>query len=143
MVTKKGKGQPRTFRDGDELIELFESFCDEIRSSDYEELPTQTAFIRYLREHFKSTDRKTIYTSLNDYFPDIKKDFERLQSDVMATGAAKGKYRESITIFALKNWCKWTDKQEIESKNINVNDDVSGMSDEERKRRIEELMAKG
>jgi hypothetical protein len=130
-------GQPRTFKSGEELIELFEAFCEDIKANDFDELPTQTAFSKYLRDHFRETDKRTIYNSLNEYFPHIKKDFERLQSDVMATGAAKGKYREAITIFALKNWCKWTDKQEILQETI-----TTELTPEERKRRIEELLGK-
>jgi len=136
---KSNAGQPKTFESGEQLIELFEAFCEDIKANDYEELPTQTAFTRYLREHFKTTDRRTIYNALNKYFPNIKKEFEQLQSDIMAQGAAKGKYREAITIFALKNWCKWTDKQEIEAKNVNINDDVSGLSDDELVAELEKL----
>jgi hypothetical protein len=135
-------GQPKTFESGEQLIELFESFCRDIKDSDYEELPTQTAFTRYLREHFKTTDRKTIYTSLNKYFPDVKKEFETLLSDVLVTGAAKGKYREAITIFGLKNWCKWTDKQENVNTNLNANESLDDLTPEERQKRIAELLEK-
>jgi len=135
-------GQPKTFKSGEELIKLFESFCKDIKENGYAELPTQTAFTWYLKEHFKATDRKTIYSSLNRYFPDIKKEFEQLQADTLITGAAKGKYKEASIIFALKNWCKWTDKQEIESRNYNTIGDLDSLTPEERQKRIAELLEK-
>lgn len=102
-------GQPKKFRNGKQLIELFYEFCNEIIENDFNRVPNQTNFCKWLREHYNSCDRKTIYNALNKYFPNIKKEFEQIQSDVIAEGAMLGHYQSTMSIFALKNWCKWQD----------------------------------
>ena len=102
-------GQPKRFESGEQLIELWEEFCNEIQDTEYTIVPTQTAFCKWLRENYKETDRRTIYNTLNKYFPTIKRDFERVQSDTVAQGAMLGKYQAVMSIFALKNWCGWGD----------------------------------
>lgn len=102
-------GQPRRFESGAELLKLWEEFCNSISDTGYELVPTQTAFCKWLRENYHSADRKTIYNTLNKYFPSIKKDFERIQGDTIAQGAMLGKYQSTMSIFALKNWCNWGD----------------------------------
>ena len=67
-----------------------------------------------MAREYTQTDRRTIYNALNKYFPTVKRDFEKLQSDTMTEGAMTGKYNPTMTIFALKNWCEWKDKQETE-----------------------------
>ena len=109
------KTKPNKFESGEQLISLWNDFCNEIIDNGFDKVPTQTAFCRWLAEHYKETDRKTIYNSLNKIFPAIKKDFEKLQSDTIATGGMLGKYNPTMTIFALKNWCKWADKPENEN----------------------------
>ena len=105
-------GQPKKFSNGKQLIELFKAFCDEIIDNDFNRVPNQTNFCKWLEKHYSSVDRRTIYNSLNKYFPTIKKEFEQIQSDVIAEGGMLGHYQAAMSIFALKNWCKWTDKQE-------------------------------
>lgn len=102
-------GQPKRFKSGEQLIKLWEEFCASIETGGYSQVPTQTAFCRWLQANYKEADRKTIYNSLNKYFPDIKKEFERIQSDTVSTGAMLGKYQPTMSIFALKNWCGWGD----------------------------------
>lgn len=109
---KKEFKKPKTFT-ADSLIDLFRAFCEEIEERDYYTMPTQTAFCKWLRDAYRETDRKTIYNSLNRYFPGIKSEYDRILSDTVVNGVAKGKYRDSISIFALKNWCKWSDRQDI------------------------------
>lgn len=106
-------GQPKKFRNGKQLIELFRTFCDEITANEFNRVPNQTNFCKWLETHYNSVDRKTIYTSLNKYFPTIKKDFEQIQSDVIAEGGMLGHYQPAMSIFALKNWCKWSDNHDI------------------------------
>ena len=105
-----GRGQPKKFKDGQQLIDLWQQFCDQIRENGYTEAPTQTAFRRWLGAHYSDTDRKTIYNSLNDYFPNIKKEFESIRADVISEGTMLGKYQPTMSIFALKNWCSWSDR---------------------------------
>lgn len=111
-------GQPKKFRNGTQLIELFRAFGDEIIENEFNRVPNQTNFCKWLEKHYNSVDRKTIYTSLNKYFPTIKKEFEQIQSDIIAEGAMLGHYQSTMSIFALKNWCKWSDKQEIDVSTI-------------------------
>ncbi len=106
-------GQPKKFKNGKELVKLFSDFCDYIVDIDYSVVPTQTDFCRWLTKNFAECDRKTIYNSLNKYFPTIKKEFEQLQSDTIAAGSMLGNYQPAMSIFALKNWCRWQDKTEI------------------------------
>ena len=113
------KTKPNKFKSGGQLISLWNDFCNEIIDNGFDKVPTQTAFCRWLAEHYEETDRKTIYNTLNKIFPAIKKDFEKLQSDTITTGGMLGKYNPTMTIFALKNWCNWKDKAEVEATHNN------------------------
>lgn len=106
-------GRPKKFKDGKRLIELFRSFCEDIVMNDYDRIPSQTNFCKWLSVNYDGCDRKTIYSSLNQYFPTIKKDFEQIQSDTVAEGAMLGKYQPTMSIFVLKNWCRWGDRAEV------------------------------
>ena len=103
------KTKPNKFESGEQLIELWRKFCNSIVENEFNTVPTQTAFCRWLEKEYEKTDRKTIYNSLNKIFPDIKKDFEQLQSDVIMQGGMMGKYNPTMCIFGLKNWCGWSD----------------------------------
>jgi hypothetical protein len=110
-----GRGHPKKFKDGKQLIGLWKTFCNQIRENGYTEAPTQTAFCRWLEKNYSPTDAKTIYNALNDYFPNIKKDFEAIRADTISEGTMLGKYQPSMSIFALKNWCSWKDKIETDT----------------------------
>lgn len=112
------RGQPKKIKNKQQLIELWSDFCEHIREIEYSIAPTQTDFCVWLRKEFGSCDRKTIYNALNKYFPTVKSEFERIQADTITSGAMLGKYNSTMSIFALKNWCKWTDKQEVITANI-------------------------
>lgn len=103
------RGQPRKFNSGKQLIAVFREFCDWIIDNDFVRVPNQTNFCKWLADNYTDCDRRTIYNALNKYFPTIKSDFEQAQSDVIAEGAMLGHYQSAMSIFALKNWCKWTD----------------------------------
>lgn len=107
------RGQPKRFESEEQLVALWSDFCDEIVTDEFETVPTQSAFCRWLSANYKDTDRKTIYNSLNKYFPKIKKEFEQIQSDVIMQGGMKGKYNPTMSIFGLKNWCGWSDSGRI------------------------------
>lgn len=127
-------GQPKRFESGEELIALWTEYCDEIAAQGYVGVPTQTDFSRWLRRTASDADRRTIYTSLNKYFPAIKKEFERIRADTVATGTMLGRYQPSMSIFALKNWCGWTDKQEVgnlDGKPFRQSIDMTELSDAE------------
>lgn len=107
------KTKPNKFESGEHLIELWRQFCNSIVANEFNTVPTQTAFCRWLEKEYEKTDRKTIYNSLNKIFPSIKKDFEQLQSDVIMQGGMKGKYNPTMSIFGLKNWCGWSDSGRV------------------------------
>lgn len=101
--------KPNKFESGEQLIGLWSQFCDDIIACGFDRVPTQTAFCRWLADNFEQTDRKTIYNSLNKIFPNIKRDFEQIQSDTIMQGGMLGKYNPTMSIFGLKNWCGWSD----------------------------------
>lgn len=103
------RGQPKKFESGEELIALWAEFCDSIVDNGFHTIPSQTAFCRWLKEKYKDADRRTIYNSLNKYFPNIKENFEKMQSDTIMQGGMMGKYNATMSIFGLKNWCGWND----------------------------------
>ena len=107
------KTKPNKFESGEHLIELWRKFCNSIVENEFNTVPTQTAFCRWLEKEYERTDRKTIYNSLNKIFPSIKKDFEQLQSDVIMQGGMMGKYNPTMSIFGLKNWCGWSDSGRV------------------------------
>ena len=116
------RGQPKRFESAEQMIALWSDFCNEIVQNDFNSVPTQSAFCRWLSQNYEGTDRKTIYNSLNKYFPSIKKEFEQLQSDVIMQGGMMGKYNPTMSIFGLKNWCGWSDSGRV----------VTGRYDEEK-----------
>lgn len=110
----KTGGRPPRFKNGGQLVDLFREFCGWIRQNDFQSIPSQTRFCEWLAEEYMPTSRRTIYNALNRYFPTIKKEFQRIQADTLTEGAMTGKYNPTMTIFALKNWCDWKDRQETE-----------------------------
>lgn len=102
-------GRPKKFKSGEQLFQYWKHFCLEIVDNDYKIAPTYTEFGRWLAKDLDETDRKTIYNSLDKYFPDIKSKVEEMRADIIAQGVMTGHYQPSGSIFALKNWCKWRD----------------------------------
>lgn len=125
-MEKRSRGRPRKFPNGEKIIELYNEFCDDIIENNYKQIPSQTNFCKWLSKRFEDTDRKTIYNSLNKYFPDIKKQFEQMQSDLMAQGGMLGKWQPAMTIFTLRNWCQWTDKADhtVSEEPVQIIDDI-------------------
>lgn len=116
-------GQPKRFESGEQLIKLFEEFCASIEECGFEQVPNQTSFCRWLHNNYKDTDVRTVYNSLHRYFPNIKKDFEKIQGDTVSTGAMLGKYQPTMSIFALKNWCGWGDQGRVADYGANEQED--------------------
>ena len=90
------RGQPKRFESAEQMIALWSDFCNEIVRNEFNTVPTQTAFCRWLSVNYQDTDRRTIYNSLNKYFPVIKKEFEQIQSDVIMQGGMMGKYNPTM-----------------------------------------------
>lgn len=109
----EGGGKPRVFKTDTEILDAFLDYVTYVIDNDYCEVPTKLNFAKWME-----IDPKTIYNTINKYFPDNKKDYQQILSDVLTTGAMLGKWDRTITIFALKNWCDWSDKRE----NTNINE---------------------
>ncbi|MFI3214407.1 MAG: hypothetical protein R3Y24_13855 [Eubacteriales bacterium] len=118
-VKKVNKGgQPKKIKSEQELLDMWENFCYYVVESEYKITPTFMEFKRWICDNYTNIDRKTIYTSINEYFPNSKSEVERIRADVLTQGTMTGNYQPSMAIFSLKNWCSWTDK--VESHNINT-----------------------
>ena len=116
-----GRGK-KLFKNKDNFFEEILNYFDSIYyEQDEEDSRPETAtfygFYRYMHDKTGCSYR-TIRRCFDEYWTDIKKDFEEIRADLLVRGAAKGKYNPTIVIFALKNWCKWTDKQEVTTANI-------------------------
>lgn len=104
-------GQPKKFKSGDELKTLYFEFIEDIIENDFDRAPSKLQFSRWLRDVKGYTiDVKTIYTSFNKYFPDIKKDFQQIYADVLSEGVLLGKQNTTMAIFMLKNQAGWSDR---------------------------------
>lgn len=107
---KRGRGKPKTFETAEQLQEALLNYGYRVKAEGYAELPTKTNFVLQA-----GCDRKTLYNALYKYFPDVKKCWNDLLSDLLTEGAALGKYNNTMVIFCLKNWCGWTDKMETDN----------------------------
>ena len=76
--------------------------------------PTFFGFYRFVREK-KECSYHTIRRCFDEYWADIKKEFEDIRADLLSRGASIGVYNVTMIIFALKNWCNWKDKAEVET----------------------------
>ena len=45
----------------------------------------------------------------------MKKEFEAIRADTISEGTMLGKYQPTMSIFALKNWCSWTDRPSFDT----------------------------
>ena len=118
MAEKRTRGKPKKWKSGSELLQSWEEYCTYIVENNFLVVPTFTDFANWLEKRGGAVDRRTIYLSTNQYYPEVKNDIDKMRADVMVQGAAMGKYPSTtMCIFALKNWCGWTDKQETKSDN--------------------------
>lgn len=119
------RGQPPKFESGEQVITLWLEFCDSIVDGDYKQIPTQAAFCRWLADSHKDISERTLYNALYKYFPNIKKEFRQIQSDVIMQGGMLGKYNPTMAIFGLKNWCGWGDSSARNYVDERPEDDLS------------------
>jgi len=121
-----GRGHPRSFKDENEFKQKFNEYLDKCKEE--EKLANIAGFCWYCGIH-----RDTFYAQ-EEYYSDA---FKQIQSAL--EDAALNHSATSMGIFYLKNKFNYRDKQEIESVNHNLNDDVTGLSDEELDKMLEKL----
>jgi hypothetical protein len=115
------RGQPKTFTEQEFKDFVFEymDFIYDKQENSLKDTPTFYGFYRFVRER-KECSYHTIRRCFDEYWADIKKEFEDIRADLLSRGASIGIYNPTMTIFALKNWCNWKDKAEIEQDNTGV-----------------------
>lgn len=116
------RGQPKTFTEEEFKNFVFEymDFIYDKQENSLKDTPTFYGFYRFVREQ-KECSYHTIRRCFDEYWADIKKEFEDIRADLLSRGASIGIYNPTMTIFALKNWCNWKDKAEVEN-TVNVED---------------------
>ena len=110
------RGQPKTFTKQEFKDFVFEymDFIYDKQENSLKDTPTFYGFYRFVREK-KECSYHTIRRCFDEYWADIKKEFEDIRADLLSRGASIGIYNPTMTIFALKNWCNWADKPENEN----------------------------
>lgn len=126
-------GRPLKFKNAEELESKINEFYD---YCELNELPLTFERLAV----FLEVDRKTIYNYEHHdmFFQAIKKVRDKILADIMDKGMT-GKINPTFGIFCLKNY-GYADKQEIESTNINLNNNIelSNLSTDELKKLIED-----
>ncbi len=102
-----GKGNPRVFKSGDELIDAQIAYCKHIRDINYIEYPTKNGLAEYLQ-----IDPKTIWLTIERYYPGIKRQWQENIEQTLINGVNAGVYNVTMTKYILANWCGWSDRRE-------------------------------
>lgn len=115
-----GRGHPKAFTEKEFKDYVFEymNLIYDKQDNGEKDTPTFFGFYRFVREK-KDCSYHTIRRCFDEYWADIKKEFEDIRADLLSRGASIGIYNPIMTIFALKNWCKWADKPSEETENSN------------------------
>ena len=114
----KSRGQPKKFKE-DEFKEYVFEYLNEIydmQSNGGKDTPTFFGFYRFVNKK-KECSYHTIRRCFDEYWADIKKEFEEIRADLLSRGAMLGVYNSTMTIFGLKNWCGWKDNPQTELDN--------------------------
>ena len=108
-------GKPKKFKK-EEFMDYVMSYMDEIyekQNFGEKDTPTFFGFYKFLKAK-KDCSYHTVRRCFDEYWADIKKDFESIRADLLSRGASIGVYNVTLIIFALKIWCNWKDKSESE-----------------------------
>ena len=110
------RGQPKVFTEEEFKDYVFEymNLIYDKQDNGEKDTPTFFGFYRFVREK-KDCSYHTIRRCFDEYWADIKKEFEDIRADLLSRGASIGIYNPTMTLFALKNWCNWSDKPENEN----------------------------
>lgn len=140
-------GQPKKFKKKEFenfVLEYFDEIYN-VQSGDNADIPTFYGFFQYVNK-LRSCSFHTVRRCFDEYWADIKKDFEEIRADLLVRGGSLGKYNSTMVIFALKNWCNWTDKKEVKNEvdsNGQLADLINGLKIDvhEKTTPINEIMA--
>lgn len=102
-----GKGNPRAFQSGDELIDAQIAYCRHIRDINYIEYPTKNGLAEFLK-----IDPKTIWLTIERYYPGIRRQWQENIEQTLINGVNAGVYNVTMTKYILANWCGWSDRRE-------------------------------
>lgn len=109
----------------DELVKKFEKYISE------EDIPIVAEFA------YKNGITKQLLYERPDFSTLIKICTAKKET-ALERGALKGELNPTMAVFSLKQM-GWTDKQQVESTNHNMNTDATTLTPEERRERIREL----
>lgn len=127
VVEKGAAGRSPKYSE-DRIGELVERFREYIKETD---LPIIAEFA-YQNE----IDKTIIYDK--DEFSTLRKMATAKKEAKLERATLTGEYNPTMAVFSLKQ-LGWTDKQQVESTNHNMNTDVTNLTPEERRARIDEL----
>ena len=112
----------------DELLELYESFLDDVEKDGYEYIPTRSKFAKSLG--YRPSE---MYRWLNLH-PHASAKMKAMTADVIASGAMLKHYVPNASALALKNWCGWEDSpktnKEKDAKTAKAEKDAEKLLDE-------------
>jgi len=128
-------GQPKKFKKKefeDFVLEYFDKIYN-AQTEDSADIPTFYGFFQYVSK-IRPCSFHTVRRCFDEYWADIKKDFEEIRADLLVRGGSLGKYNSTMVIFALKNWCNWADKKEVKNEiddkaNGQLADLINGLKD--------------
>lgn len=111
------RGQPKKFKRDEFNTYVFEylNLIYEKQNNGEKDTPTIYGFYKYVSQ-FKECSYHTVRRCFDEYWADIKKEFEEVRGDLLSRGASIGIYNVTMIIFALKNWCNWKDKSDDNNK---------------------------
>lgn len=121
---KNNRGQPKVFEEQefkDFVFQYLNEICQS-QSGDNPDIPTFYGFYNFVKEK-KECSYHTVRRCFDEYWADIKKDFQDVRSDLLVRGGMLGKYQPTMTIFGLKNWCGWGDNGKIADYGAEVEED--------------------
>lgn len=112
----------RTFSSAEEILMLFELFCNYIRQHNFAKeferpdgsvgvmpiIPSVSNLARWL-----GVPRTTINKAMDTHATENEfAQYKTALADILSEGAMMGVYQSTMTIFSLKNLCDWADKYE-------------------------------
>lgn len=128
MARRRGRPTEYTPARIAELVDKFRKYIET------EDLPIIAEFA-----YQNGIDKTLIYDK--EEFSTLRKIAIAKKEAKLERGTLIGEYNPTMAVFSLKQ-LGWTDKQQVEATNHNMNTDVTNMTPEERRARIDELIRK-